>query len=134
MGAMLMGRYGDQVMQIELHNDYSQGGIAHLIEQCLGEMTEREAAFTVDGSPFAALRDEATFTYHLLPGRGMRDLAQAYLVLVPMAALQPCPWWTGFLSMEMFGFNRPFYEMLCQRRLRDPKDADEGMGEGVQRL
>ncbi len=89
---------------------------------------------TVDGSPFAALRDEATFTDHLLLGGGMRDLAQAYLVLVPMAALQPCPWWTGFLAMEMFGRNRSLYEMLCQRRLRDLKDADEGRGEGIQRL
>lgn len=135
MGSMLYGRYGDQVAQIILHNSYSHGKIAKLIEECGTDNLQNGFAFSVADSPFASLRDGSSLFYY---GRqsDLRfvDLVSSYVMLVPEGKLESCDWVSGFISRRMFGCNKPFYEMLCERKLTDYHDADKDMTKGVQRL
>lgn len=134
MGSMLHGRYGDRVAQVILHNEFSHGGIARLVEECTQLSSRSEIAFEVGNSPFAGLRDAASYSYRSQPDRRFADVVSAYIMLAPCSALEPCDWLDGFLSRRMFGRNKPFYEMICQRKLTDHHEANRHMSKGIQRL
>jgi uncharacterized RDD family membrane protein YckC len=135
MGSMLYGRYGDQIAQIILHQSYSHGKVARLIEECGHYNIQSGFAFSVPDSPFASLRDGySLFYYSRQPDLRFVDLVSAYVMLVPEDKLESCDWIRGFISRFMFGRNKPFYEMLCEQKLIDYHQADQNMTKGVQRL
>jgi uncharacterized RDD family membrane protein YckC len=131
MGSMLRGRYGDRVGQLVLHNDFLHGKVAHLIEQCADQVRDGGTAFDAARSPFAPLRDESAFGYARDPGRCFADLVSVYIMLVPARELEPCDWLDGFVSQHMLGRNRPFYEMLCDRKLADHHEANRHKLKGL---
>ena len=134
MGSMLYGRYGDQIAQVMLHDGFQHGAIAQLVEECAGDRSLTGIAFKVADSPFASLRDSHAFHYQRQSERRFADVVNGYVILAPMGALQPCDSLAGFVSRSMFGRNRPFYEMLCQRKLADHNEASRHLSKGIHRL
>jgi len=134
MCSMLYGRYGDQVGTILLHGDYFFSTIAKLIEKCSSDSGKNCVGFDITGSPLAKISED--FTQH---ARSKLDLPFkaffcGYIILAPLEQIEACDWWDGYISPRMFGLYKPFYEMLCQRKLKDHKEANQYMQQGIQRL
>jgi len=134
MGAMLHGSYGDQVGAILLHGDYFFPTIAKLIENCSSDTEKNRAGFDIARSPLADVRED--FASHV---RSKVDLPfkaffSGYINLAPIEQIEQCDWWEGFISPRMFGLYKPFYEMLCQRKLKDHREANRYMQQGTRRL
>jgi hypothetical protein len=135
MGAMLFGRYGDEVAQIVLHQKYSFGEIAHLIEEAAPNRFQTGFAFRIANSPFAYLRDGGNTVYFgKQPILQFSDLVSSYLFIVPEGELETCDWMEDFISRRMFGHNKPFYEMLFGQKLKNHHDASQDMSAGLMRM
>jgi hypothetical protein len=63
-----------------------------------------------------------------------KSFFSGYIVLAPLDQIEACDWWDGYISPRMFGLYKPFYEMLCRRKLKDHKEANQYMQQGIQRL
>ena len=129
MGGMLHGRYGDKVARIVLHTDVDSAGIAAAIDRAVVLQDGTSVGFSVSDSPFRSLRDRSSRYYQRGPAVCFADVAEGYLFLQPVESLTWCSWWDGFVSRTMFGRNRPFYELLCNRKLRDNVEANRYLEE-----
>ncbi|MCA9230248.1 MAG: ChaN family lipoprotein [Planctomycetales bacterium] len=132
MGAMLFGRYPDQVAQIVLHQKFSLGEIADVIEEAAPSQFSTGFAFPIADSPFAHLRDGGSSVYFgRIPNLRFSDLVSSYLFLVPEHELETCDWMEDFVTPHMFGRNKPFYEMLFGQKLQSYHDANQDMSAGL---
>jgi uncharacterized RDD family membrane protein YckC len=135
MGAMLYGRYRQQVGSILLHNEFSFEGIAQLLERCPVVREKKQIGFTIADSPLGHVYDNAS--PHTKYGKvelPFEAFFTGYIVVAPLEEIIPCPWWKDYINRRMFGLYKPFYEKLCERKLRDYKEANRYMEEGVHRL
>jgi uncharacterized RDD family membrane protein YckC len=126
MGSMIYGRYGEHVAQVVLHNRFMHPEIAKLIEQFTELNSQTEVAFDVENSPFARLRDSSSY-YYRQPDRCLADWVSVYVFLGPMDTLERCEWVEDYISPRMFGQNKPFYEMACERELANNDEANRHM-------
>ncbi len=134
MGAMLHGRYPHQVGTVFLHNDYSFPGIANLIDACLEDLEKERLAFDITISPLGSLTDSQSFFSRSGLNLPMRDYVTGYIVLAPTDMIESCEWWDGFITPRMFGLYKPYYEILCERALKDHEEANQYMRQGVHRM
>jgi uncharacterized RDD family membrane protein YckC len=134
MGAMLHGRYGDQVGTILLHGDYLFPTIAKLIEKCSSNAEKSRAGFDITGSPLAEVTEHYAQHVRTKVDLPFKSFFSGYIVLAPLDQIEACDWWDGYISPRMFGLYKPFYEMLCRRKLKDHKEANQYMQQGIQRL
>jgi len=131
MGFMLHHKYGNRIFQIKLHDPYRSESIAALIEHVVKD----PVGFDVTGSPFGFLRDDDSFYFHDQPNVCFSDMASGYIFLKRFNKLNRCAWLNGYISKEMFVKNKPFYEALCGRKLRDFREANEFTGKrGISNL
>lgn len=135
MGAMLCGRYGRQVGSVFLHNDYKFKNIAGLLERCSVVQETKQIGFTITDSPLGLVCDnawpETKYGRVELP---LKAFFTGYIVVAPLEEVVPCAWWKSYINRRMFGLYKPFYEKLCERKLRDYQEANRYMEEGVHRL
>ena len=135
MGAMLYGRYGHQVGSVLLHNEHSFKDIAKLLERCPVVQEKKQVGFTIADSPVDVLHDNSSFVAKYgkveLP---LEAFFSGYIVVTPLQEIYSCLWWKNYINRRMFGLYKPFYEKLCERKLRDYKEANIYMGEGVHRF
>ncbi len=124
MGTILRGKYGDQVAQIMLHNDWMSPAICELMEATAVDSGCFPCGFDVGASPFGCLQDRQSRCYRLDARAGFADFAEGYVLLGRLKSLTRCTWMEGFVSDRMFGRNRPFYELLCERRLANSREAN----------
>lgn len=124
MGFMLHHRYGNRVSQIRLHEPYYSEAIAALIEEAAND----PVAFDVAGSPYGSLRDSSSIYFRYQPDVCFSDMAMGYIFLKSYGKLKPCEWLNGYISRDMFMKNKPFYEAMCGRKLRDSLEANQCMG------
>jgi hypothetical protein len=85
-----------------------------------------EVAFDVENLPFAQLRDSSSY-YYRKPDRSFADWVSMYVLLGPMDTMERCEWVEGYISPRMFGQNKPFYEMACERELANKHEANRHM-------
>jgi uncharacterized RDD family membrane protein YckC len=124
MGTILREKYGDQVAQIMLHNDTMSQAICELMEATAVDAGCSPCGFDVAASPFGSLQDRQSRSYRLDPRAGFADFAEGYVLLGRLKSLTRCTWMEGFVSDRMFGRNRPFYELLCERKLANSREAN----------
>ena len=135
MGAMLIGRYGNQIGQVVLHQKFSFGGVAQLFEELVPDELQTGFAIQTTNSPFARLRDgDSTSYFTRAANMQFSDLVSSYLFLVPESELETCDWMEGFVSRRMFGRNKPFYEMLFGHKLKNHRDASQNLSAGLMRM
>lgn len=126
MGFILHQKYGDQVFQIILHNQITNGpNITGFMEMIANGQQNASFGFDLTNSPFARLRDNSYESFHYQPGVCLADLAGGYIYLKPLDKLEHCQWISGYISREMFVENKPYYEAKCGRELRSAKDANK---------
>jgi uncharacterized RDD family membrane protein YckC len=124
MGTILREKYGDQVAQIMLHSDTRSQAISELMEATAVDSGCSPCGFDVGASPFGSLQDRQSRCYTLDARAGFADFAEGYVLLGRLKSLTRCTWMEGFVSDRMFGRNRPFYELLCERRLANSREAN----------
>ena len=126
MGAMLAGRYGNQIAQVVLHNSLNCPGLVPLIESGLAATDRPRAGFDIAGSPLAPILDETSPLWLRRDDCWLcfEDMARGYIVLAPADQLEQDAWWQGFISARMFGRYRPFYEAVTEQALVDHLDAE----------
>jgi len=132
---MLYGRYEPRVGSVLLHNDYNFKRIAELLERCPVVQEKKQAGFTIADSPINVLYDNSSFAAKYgkveLP---LEAFFAGYVMVAPLEETYPCSWWRNYINRRMFGLYKPFYEELCERKLRDYKEANIYMEEGVHRF
>ena len=131
MAFMLHHRYGDRICHIKLHDTYSGRAIGQAIERAVAASGITEVAFDIPGSPWGRLRDEKDKYYRGRPGVCFEDLADGYIFLKPFGSLTRCEWQAGFISREMFGRNKPFYELMARKKLDNAEAANDAMASGA---
>jgi uncharacterized RDD family membrane protein YckC len=124
MGTILREKYGAQVAQIKLHSDTLSQAICELMEATAVDSGCSPCGFDVAASPFGSLQDRQSRSYRLDPRAGFADFAEGYVLLGRLKSLTRCTWMEGFVSDRMFGRNRPFYELLCERKLANSREAN----------
>jgi uncharacterized RDD family membrane protein YckC len=134
MGSMLHGRYGDQVGAILLHGDYFFPTIAELVEKCSGDAETNRVGFDITGSPLAEVGDNSVLHIRSKVDLPFKAYFSGYILLAPLDQIEACDWWDGYISPRMLGLYKPFYEMLCQRKLKDHREANRYMQQGIQNL
>lgn len=110
MGWILHQRYGSQIFQIALHDDFFLPGVGGCIESLMKEGRDHPVGFSFMDSPFSDLRDSRVDEYALQPGLRFVDKAPGYIYIKPRRALSECTWLRGYISEEMFVRNKPFYQ------------------------
>jgi uncharacterized RDD family membrane protein YckC len=123
MGFMLHHKYGSRVFQIRLHEPYCGEAIAALIERT----AKGPVGFDVASSPYGPLRDDSSIYFRHQPKVCFSDMASGYIFLKAYKRLNRCDWLNGYISKDMFVRNKPFYEALCGRKLKDHREANEFM-------
>ena len=116
MGNLLYARYGDRVASITLHYAETRPAIAKTIERAVAASGRTSAGFDVIGSPFALLRDGECADYSYQPDACLTDISPGYIFLRPANEMTRCDWMDDYVSTYMFGCNRPFYEMIANRK------------------
>jgi hypothetical protein len=134
MCSMLFGRYGDQVGTILLHGDNFFPTIAKLIEMSTSETKKNRAGFDITGSPLAKIEDDFARYVRSKMNLPFKAYFSGYIILAPLDQIEVCEWWDGYISSRMFGLYKPFYEMLCERKLKDHQEANQYMQQGIQNL
>jgi uncharacterized RDD family membrane protein YckC len=134
MGSMLCGRYGDQVGTILLHGDYFFPTITELIEKCSSNADKNRAGYDITGSPLAEISEDFTQHVRLKVDLPFKAYFSGYIILAPLDQIEKCDWWEGYISPRMFGLYKPLYEMLCERKLKDHREANQYMQQGIQNL
>ena len=134
MGAMLHGRYGNQIGTVILHNDYCFPGIAGLVETCLNELGKERIGFDIATSPLASLSDNQSPLVRMGVNLPLREYVCGYVVVAPLERIESCEWWDDFITPRMFGLYKPYYEKLCRRALKNHREANLYMREGVHRM
>ena len=134
MGSMLHGSYGEQVGTILLHGDYFFPTIADLVEKCSSDAEKNRVGFDIAGSPLSEIAED--FAPHVSSKTNLPFKAyfSGYIIMAPLDQIEKCDWWDVFISPRMLGLYKPFYEMLCQRKLKDHQEANRYMQQGIQRL
>lgn len=123
MGYLLHDLYGERIFQIRLHYvvaNYSPP-ILGWLEQVMAGRQNIPVGFTVAGSPFAKLQAG----YPLQPSVSLADIASGYIFLKPTRDYVRSEGVPEYISEEMFWRNKPFYETLAGRSLRDAQQANE---------
>jgi len=124
MGFLLRQKYGERVSQIMLHNPMlPSSAIAKVIDQSVKDAGKEQMGFQVHRSPFSVLRDDQALPL-FTPGVSLGDWARGYIVLKPLGELKRCQWLDGYISDEMFWADKPYYEALTGRMLKDSQQAN----------
>ncbi len=141
MAFMLHEKYADKIFDIRLHTldpspglviaNYKGGEplIGNFVETVMLARNNLPVGFTVEGSPFAMLRDSNSYYYHFQPSVAFSDLGSGYIFLKPSKDIRKCEWVDGFISKEMFMKHKPFYETVLNHPLKDAEEADRLMKE-----
>ena len=136
MGFMLRQRYGDAVFQVRVHDvdlpvtvsdpDYDgpDPALGHFIERVMARRGHLPVAFDTAGSPFQLLRDGGCWDYHFDSRLSLGDVSAGYLYLAPGSDLTRCEWLPGYITVEMFVTDKPFYRALGRRSGRDVRSAE----------
>ncbi len=124
MGTILKNKYGNQIGQVLLHGEYMGPNIESLIEQASFDANLSQIGFDIAGSPCGHWFDSTSRFGS--PGNisVFEDHASGYIFLVPEERLSNCTWIQGFITKEMYGRNKPFYEILCKSKLTNYEEAD----------
>jgi len=129
MGYMLHRKYGGSICHVLLHNIYG-GDVSSTIDTIATASESTAMAFDLADSPFGRLRDSNMYYYRGRPDVCLRDLADGYIILGPVSTLHPCEWTDGFITTEMFGRNKPFYETMVDRKLANADEANAAFATG----
>ena len=113
-GYILREEYGDRVFQVCLHKPHfspevATGGTAS-VRPVLGGLMEKvfesngntPAGFDVHNSPFAHLRDKASYYFAFQDYAVFSDIARGYVFLKPVSALGKITWIRGFIDNSNF--------------------------------
>jgi len=122
MGNLLYARYGDRVAAITMHYAETRQSMAAAIERAVAASGRTSVGFDVTASPLAVLRDGESIDYRYQPAACLADLSPGYILLRPAGKLTRCAWMNDYVSTPMFSSNRPFYEMIAERKLRSAAD------------
>lgn len=126
MGYLLHERYPGKVAQIHMHTENLGGSLllSDLVEACALEAASGGVGFQVASSPFALLRDSTAAHFLLQPGLALEDITPRYIVLDRIAAQTRCEWWDSYITTEMLGRYRPYYEAKVGQPLADATEAN----------
>ncbi|VGO17924.1 hypothetical protein PDESU_06526 [Pontiella desulfatans] len=124
MGAMLHGRYGDQVGVILLHNSGTFPKIRKPVESSLKDLGKNQLAFDVASSPLASYTPKSGVVQPLT------NSICGYIVVAPVRKIESCQWIEGYITPRMFGRDREFYEIACEPTVSDHHDVNRAMRNG----
>jgi hypothetical protein len=99
--------------------------IGKFIESIMRLRGNVPVGFMPDVSPFAMLRDRASYYYYSQPRVAFGDIASGYIFLKPQKETTECTWLDGYISKEMFMKNKPFYEAYIGRKLGNANELNK---------
>ncbi|QQE11288.1 RDD family protein [Planctomycetota bacterium] len=120
MGYLLHALYGDRVGHILLHSSgASNQAIVEMFESYY-EMNEgKPFAISLAGSSFGKLTDSTAeyYSFGLQSNACLDDIATGYVMLNSEDEVERCEWLEGFVSDEMYGEYKPYFEVVCKKKL-----------------
>ena len=117
MGNVLHKKYGDRVFHVWL---YSR--LFPQIERAMQSAGLPKGAFTVAGSPFAAIKSK---TFIDARGVELKHLAQSVVYLGPMKTFKRNTAIVGYVTDEMFKKYREYYEADYGRKFKNALEVDK---------
>jgi len=135
-GYILHEKYGDRIFQICLHQRHfgpefisgeAEGGsspvLAGLLERIIEMGANTPVGFDVESSPFAPLRDRASYFFAFQNYVTFDDIARGYVFLKPLDEMSKVTWVEGFIDESNFEKARGI--MLKKVKPRDRKEVEE---------
>jgi hypothetical protein len=99
--------------------------MAAWIERVMATRNREPVGFDVVASPWALLRDRASFEYSGSPSIGLGDVADGYIYLKDWRDLRHCSWQPGYITDEMFAAHKPMYQALARHAGRSADTSAE---------
>jgi len=119
---MLNQKYKSDIFQIVLHHT---GCISDkVLSKVIFEKQTAPVGFTIEGSPFAMLRDSTLYLYANLPTVSFSDIAQGYIYIQPFDKTERCNWIPNYISKEMFLKYKPFYEGKLGQKFKNKEEVN----------
>jgi hypothetical protein len=127
--AVLHNKYPGRVFQVVMHMKFQgrqtrnvkpkeeqkktkrYSALTELLEE-LYRTHAKPLAFEVLGTPVGAMHDTSLSLNRVVPKVRFEQLAQGYVILVPLDRLQKATWIPGFITAEKFAEARPVAERL----------------------
>ena len=114
-GCILHEKYGDRIFQVCLHQRHfgpevftgePEGGaspvLPGLLERIIAMGTDTPVGFDVENSPFAPLRDRASYFFAFQNYVTFDDIARGYVFLKPLDEISRVTWVEGFIDESNF--------------------------------
>jgi hypothetical protein len=80
--------------------------------------------FTVENSPFAAIRDDNALYFNRYPSICFEDLVPGLIFLKPLDKLETCTWTKDYISREMFLRYKKFYELKFNQKISNNEECN----------
>lgn len=134
LGAKLEEMAGERVWRVCLHMSLSENQprstVSDAIEQAMRDLGLERVGFDLTDGPIGTLRDPDSLYFTHGGDRTLADLAEGYVVVVPLERMRPVTWIDGFIDAAHFDEARQVAEKLgwvtpgsCQT----PADLDAAM-------